>query len=82
VPNEAVFQPNQYAGQGRHFIYLLNAEQILQLVEVTLIKLDEDGAIIKPLQSMNLAAQKVVAVGSHFLQHGQKVTIWHREKGL
>ena len=82
VPNEALFLPNAYAGQDKHFVYKLNQDNQTQLVEVTVVKMNQEGAIIKPVAGVLTVSDIVVAAGSHLIDEGQTVSPWSRERGL
>lgn len=83
VPVESIFLPNQYAGQNKAFIYKLSPSNKTVLVEVDVIKINNDSATIKPKQDSELViGELVVATGSHLIADGQQVKPWSRERGL
>lgn len=82
VPVEAVFLPNQFAGQNKHFVYKLNEQNQTVLVEVSLIKMNQLGAVIEVLNNDLSLGDTVVAAGSHLIDIGQEVKPWSRERGL
>lgn len=82
VPAEAVFLPNKFAGQDKHFVYKLNAEHKAQLVEVNVVRMSQEGAIIRPMSEDLKATDVVIAAGSHLIDEGQQVKLWSRERGL
>jgi len=82
VPVEAVFLPNKFAGQDKHFVYKLDSENKAQLVEVRVVKMNQQGALIKPVSDQLEIADVVIAAGSHLIDEGQQVKPWSRERGL
>ena len=82
VPVEAVFLPNKYAGQDRHFVYTLDENNTTILTEVHLEKMTQQGAIIKGVNNSISDTDVVVAAGSHLISEGQTVKPWSRERGL
>lgn len=82
VPVEAVFLPNKYAGQDKHFVYKLDQDNKAQLVEVKVVKMNQQGALIKPIADTLKIADTVIAAGSHLIDEGQQVKPWSRERGL
>mgnify|MGYP000527357163 CR=1 FL=1 len=82
VPIGAVFLPNKFAGQDKHFVYKLQADNTTHLVEVTLIKMTQQGALVAPIEGVLKLGDTVIAAGSHLLDDGQKVKPWSRERGL
>ncbi|MBU2881801.1 efflux RND transporter periplasmic adaptor subunit [Psychrosphaera sp. B3R10] len=83
VPIEAVFIPNKFAGQNKHFIYKLDAQNKTTLVEINVSKIAQYGAEITPVDPSALQiGDQIIAAGSHFLTVGQQVRPWVRERGL
>ncbi len=82
VPVEAVFLPNKFAGQDKHFVYKLGSDNKAQLVEVTVVKMNQQGALIRPVAGELNLADTVIAAGSHLIDEGQEVKPWSRERGL
>lgn len=82
VPIESVFLPNEFAGQDKHFLYRLDSENKVQLIEVQLVKVNQEGALIQPVNNNLKVDDVVIAAGSHLLQNGQQVKPWFRERGL
>lgn len=82
VPVEAVFVPNQFAGQDRHFVYRLDIKNRAQLVEVKVIKLGQRGAQVIPVNEGLAIGDLIISAGSHFITEGQTVRPWIRERGL
>lgn len=82
VPVEAVFLPNQYAGQNKHFVYKLDSANKAVLVEVKLVKMNQQGALIEAIANDLTLEDKVIAAGSHLIDEGQEVKPWSRERGL
>lgn len=82
VPVEAVFLPNKFAGQDKHFVYKLDGENKARLVEVSVVKMNQLGALIKPVGDDLAVSDTVIAAGSHLIDEGQQVKPWSRERGL
>jgi RND family efflux transporter MFP subunit len=82
VPNSAIFRPNKFAGENRHFIYKINNENRTELIEIEVVKVNQDSTLIKPMNSSLKAGYQIVAAGSHLIQEGQIVMPWKREGGL
>lgn len=83
VPIEAVFVPNQFAGQNKQFVYKLDAKMKTTLVEINVSKIAQHGAEITPVDPSALkVGDQIIAAGSHFLTVGQQVRPWVRERGL
>lgn len=83
VPIESVFVPNQYAGQQKHFVYKLDSKSRAELVEIKVKKVVKYGAEVVALEKSKLqVGDSVVAAGSHFIEPGQKLRAWVRERGL
>jgi hypothetical protein len=83
VPVESIFLPNQYAGQDKTFVYKLNASNKTVLVEVEVIKINNNSATIKPkVESELMVGELVIATGSHLIANDQQVKPWSRERGL
>lgn len=82
VPVESVFLPNKFAGQDKHFVYKLDKENRAQLIEVSVVKMNQQGALIKPVADKLNIADTVIAAGSHLIDEGQQVKPWSRERGL
>ncbi|PQJ54585.1 hypothetical protein BTO11_13645 [Psychrosphaera saromensis] len=83
VPVESIFLPNQYAGQDKTFVYKLNASNKTVLVEVEVIKINNNSATIKPkVESELMVSELVIATGSHLIADDQQVKPWSRERGL
>lgn len=82
VPVEALFLPNKFAGQDKHFVYKLDSENKVQLVEVSVKKMNQEGAVITAVDSNLEVNDTVVAAGSHLIDEGQQIKPWSRERGL
>jgi len=82
VPVEAVFLPNKFAGQDKHFVYKLNQQNQTVLTQVSLEKMTQQGALIKAIDGNLSVSDTVIAAGSHLISEGQTVKPWSRERGL
>lgn len=82
VPISAIFVPNQFAGQKKQFVYRLDRENRVQLVEIDVIKIAQHGTQIKAVNDDLKAGDKIIAAGSHYINPGQVVRPWLRERGL
>lgn len=82
VPIEALFLPNKFAGEDKHFVYKLDAQNKVQLVEVAVKQMSQEGAVITPINQALSINDTVVAAGSHLIDEGQQVKPWSRERGL
>ena len=63
-------------------MYKLDSENKVQLVEVKVKKMNQEGAIITSVDFTLAVNDTVVAAGSHLIDEGQKIKPWSRERGL
>lgn len=83
LPLAAVFLPNQFAGQDKHFVYRISPQMTAELVEVKLSKVINNMAVVTPVSGTNLVkGDKVISAGSHLIKPNQQVSLWQKERGL